>query len=453
MPGLMFNVVKDPKELKANPLNFSIYGEEKVDYQLVESIKSKGLLEPLVIKDDNTLISGHRRWLALKELGIKANCRIITFDNELDEQETLIEFNKQREKTPSQVYNESNTLQHIYSERARLRQVDAGKYGNEGGRGNKKEETLVATLPQGFKEPRVREKLSETLGIPQKKLETIMEVGKLAETGKTKTVRKEEEKLKTVSPDTQKQETKKPTNEEKYISQFGKELMKELDEGKTSFSAARDAVKLINETPTIAKDVIEAKKAAPDRTVRELIKSKADKNSLAYVGSLSNGQRDSDTWYTPKTYIEAVKEVLGSIELDPYSDEIANTNIQAERIFTQDEPAELQEWDCKTLWMNPPYTGSIIKTAICKFIEEYKKYNFSAVIVTNNATETRWFKALVTNSDYFCFTDHRIAFETYDGKNESNNTRGQTFFYFGEDANKFKAVFSKFGWCGSYGGN
>jgi len=90
-----------------------------------------------------------------------------------------IEFNKQREKTPSQVYNESNTLQHIYSERAKLRQADAGKlYGN-----HPVPEQHLASLPKADEKIHTREKLSETLGIPQKKLETIMEVGKLAETG------------------------------------------------------------------------------------------------------------------------------------------------------------------------------------------------------------------------------------------------------------------------------
>ncbi|HEY3363274.1 MAG TPA: ParB N-terminal domain-containing protein [Methanosarcina sp.] len=52
---------------------------------LAESIKQKGLLEPLVIKDDDTIISGHRRWLALKALGMKAQCGVMSFVDELEE--------------------------------------------------------------------------------------------------------------------------------------------------------------------------------------------------------------------------------------------------------------------------------------------------------------------------------------------------------------------------------
>lgn len=43
----------------------------------------------------------------------------MTFSDELDEKESLIEFNKQRKKTPSQFFNEDKTLRDIYSERAK----------------------------------------------------------------------------------------------------------------------------------------------------------------------------------------------------------------------------------------------------------------------------------------------------------------------------------------------
>src|SRR5674476_631500 len=118
MASIMFTE-KDPNELKSNQHNISIYGNENVDQSLLESIKLKGLLEPLVIKVDNTIISGHRRWIVLKSLGIdKVQCRIMTFNDELDEKESLIEFNKQRVKNDKQLYNEIDALENIYSERA-----------------------------------------------------------------------------------------------------------------------------------------------------------------------------------------------------------------------------------------------------------------------------------------------------------------------------------------------
>lgn len=126
MPGMMFNVTKRPDELKPHGENVKIYGEENIDRDLADSIKEKGILEPLVIKDDNTIVSGHRRWLAAKNAGLeKIPCRTIVFDDDLDEVESLIEFNRQREKTYSQTMQEAEKLEEIYSERARLRQVEA----------------------------------------------------------------------------------------------------------------------------------------------------------------------------------------------------------------------------------------------------------------------------------------------------------------------------------------
>jgi hypothetical protein len=42
----------------------------------------------------------------------------------------------------------------------------------------------------------------------------------------------------------------------------------------------------------------------------------------------------SAEWFTPPRYIEAVREVLGAIDLDPASCESANRIVQATRYFT-----------------------------------------------------------------------------------------------------------------------
>ena len=124
MVSMAYNVLKSPKELRPHNLNVEIYGNESIDMDLVESIKNKGILEPLVIRDDNIILSGHRRWVAAKHLKLdRIPCRTITFDNDLDEKEAMIEFNRQREKTPEQRVREGKTLKVIYAERARLKQL------------------------------------------------------------------------------------------------------------------------------------------------------------------------------------------------------------------------------------------------------------------------------------------------------------------------------------------
>ncbi|MFM6025941.1 MAG: ParB/RepB/Spo0J family partition protein, partial [Dolichospermum sp.] len=55
-------------ELKPHPINESIYGDEDIK-EFAQSIKENGLRVPLTIKPDGTIISGHRRWKAVKLLG------------------------------------------------------------------------------------------------------------------------------------------------------------------------------------------------------------------------------------------------------------------------------------------------------------------------------------------------------------------------------------------------
>jgi hypothetical protein len=66
------------------------------------------------------------------------------FDNELDEWETLIESNKQREKARIQKANEINKLAKIKAERAKRKQLDTlrnnAHFGVLGGRPRKEDE-------------------------------------------------------------------------------------------------------------------------------------------------------------------------------------------------------------------------------------------------------------------------------------------------------------------------
>lgn len=119
----MFRKLK-PTELKPHSLNKLLYGEEDVDKELVESIKEHGLLENLVVKEDGTIISGHRRWRAVMRLyphEIKTvTCNIVGFSDKNSEERQLIEYNRQRKKTPIQIMNEGKHLESLYKKEAQL---------------------------------------------------------------------------------------------------------------------------------------------------------------------------------------------------------------------------------------------------------------------------------------------------------------------------------------------
>jgi N6-adenosine-specific RNA methylase IME4 len=110
-------------DLKAHELNSQIYGDSEPEQGLLESIKKHGILEPIVINKEFIIISGHRRWNTAKKIGLtEVPYRIEYYKDFLDEQEKLIEYNKQREKTFTQKMAEADKLKEIESERAKERQ-------------------------------------------------------------------------------------------------------------------------------------------------------------------------------------------------------------------------------------------------------------------------------------------------------------------------------------------
>ena len=54
--------------LKTCPINSEIYRDSDVG-DLVNSIGDVGLLQPIVVTPDNTILSGHRRFKAIQSLG------------------------------------------------------------------------------------------------------------------------------------------------------------------------------------------------------------------------------------------------------------------------------------------------------------------------------------------------------------------------------------------------
>lgn len=176
---------------------------------------------------------------------------------------------------------------------------------------------------------------------------------------------------------------------------------------------------------------------------------KADVNKLAYIAIKPNSNsRDSNAWFTPKKYTKLASEVMGQIDLDPFSSCAANENVQAKRFFDEDLDAFKQVWfeEKGTVFMNPPYGRKLIGESVDVFLTNLTNGFISeGIVLVNNATETKWFQSLLSSSNAVCFTKKRIAFENNDGKNVSGNTRGQAFLYFGDNVGKFKEVFRTVG--------
>ena len=102
-----------------HPLNKSIYNLSSID-DLVDSINSVGLLQPLTINQNNLIISGNRRFEAIKKLGWKEVEVNKIQINENEDILYLIHFNKQRVKIPSELLAEYDNLKSFYKEKIKI---------------------------------------------------------------------------------------------------------------------------------------------------------------------------------------------------------------------------------------------------------------------------------------------------------------------------------------------
>lgn len=155
---------------------------------------------------------------------------------------------------------------------------------------------------------------------------------------------------------------------------------------------------------------------------------------------VSNNSHD-DEWYTPPEFIESARLVMGSIDLDPASNEHANKTVKATHIFTEEDNGLEQEW-FGNVWLNPPYSSTLVQL----FADKVAERGFEqAVVLVNNATETKWFRTLVDNADAIVFKTGRIKFLKHDGQHNTP-LQGQAFIYYGDNPEAFLDEFTQYGW-------
>lgn len=83
-------------ELKPHPRNNEFFDDMSGEKwkEFIESIKTRGVIEPIVITPDKVIVSGHQRVRACIELGIKTvMCDVHTYNNEDEILQDLLETN------------------------------------------------------------------------------------------------------------------------------------------------------------------------------------------------------------------------------------------------------------------------------------------------------------------------------------------------------------------------
>ena len=161
------------------------------------------------------------------------------------------------------------------------------------------------------------------------------------------------------------------------------------------------------------------------------------------VAHVSHNAGDNE-WYTPSEYIEAAIAVMGGIDLDPASSAEANKIVKAKRFYSAEDDGLSKRWKGR-VWMNPPYASDLIGKFAGKLCESVKSGAVTeAIVLVNNATETKWFQELFTSAGAVMFPAGRVKF----WHNERDNAaplQGQAVLSFGSEPDVFFDQFRPLG--------
>lgn len=201
--------------------------------------------------------------------------------------------------------------------------------------------------------------------------------------------------------------------------------------GEVSINLASQFVDLPEEIQQEAIEAIAEHKEPAKEVMREAVKK-------AHVSNNSG----NNEWYTPAKYIEMARSVMGSIDTDPATSEIANKTVRAAQIYTAEDDGRNKPW-AGNVWMNPPYAQPLMSDFAEAITAKYLDGEIEqACILVNNATETQWFQRMLDAASAVCFPRSRIKFVDPDGNPSGAPLQGQAILYMGDRVSEFKAAFS-----------
>ena len=194
------------------------------------------------------------------------------------------------------------------------------------------------------------------------------------------------------------------------------------------------------------RELLESKRQGPAVLgVEKALKMIAGPKSDAVHVSHNTGQPE---WYTPLHILDAARKVLGEIELDPASSEVAQETVQARKYYTAEQDGLSQAW-CGNVWLNPPYATGQVEKFTNKLIGHFSCGDIQeAILLVNNATDTKWFQEALKWCDGFCLIAGRLKFLDERGDPSGAPLQGQAILYYGNHVGAFSAAYLGLGVIG-----
>ena len=150
------------RALRPSAFSISVYGDPTAEADgLLESVREQGVLVPLVVSKDGEgryeILSGHRRHACAQILGLgKVPCQIVSMSLAEDRRRAVLDYNRQRTKTFSQMMREASALETLIAAEARRRQwenlAQNAERRNSDARGGRTDTTVAKAIGLGGKD-------------------------------------------------------------------------------------------------------------------------------------------------------------------------------------------------------------------------------------------------------------------------------------------------------------
>lgn len=130
-------------------------------------------------------------------------------------------------------------------------------------------------------------------------------------------------------------------------------------------------------------------------------------------------------WYTPQEIIEFARNVMGSIDLDPFSTPKANETVKAKTFYTIADNGFTKHWS-GNVWLNPPFSAGMMAKVMSRLIEYEPK---PAMMLCNFDPSTRWCHQAMGWFNVVGFFKSRLRFIPGAGQREAfGPKRAQALF-------------------------
>ena len=367
-------------ELKTHPKNDYFFddmlGQKWTEF--LESIKTSGVIEPIVITQDKTIVSGHQRVRACKELGIDSVlCTVKIYDNDSQITKDLIETNVRQR---GDVSSSSLKMGRIITELERIYGVRQGSANPKGS---------IVGEPTMLDDVKTQEDIAESLGIENiesyrnyKKLTTLLpELQELVDTG-------------TLSTSTASRVIARlsPQEQQELILTYGKEII----DGATQ----RQVQEYVDETIKKEQELCEHKKQLNDL-----------ENEVSVLKETLDDRPQIEVKVVPDDY-DSTKDLLNGMKTDysnlefQYNSKIKELSNLKEQIRTMTELEPEQQFQKKlkdtTIFFCSRVNDFIEKTGgmvwLVDHIKELPEYELKSYLKAIN-TMNAWVQNIKTNLD------------------------------------------------------